>query len=57
VDEEQVGIEEGYREVNNVFEQWMNIAPEGGEGQDQYNRYCSNAELEVSVKNRLESIH
>ena len=52
--QERVGIEEGQREANNVFEQWMNIAPEAGEGQDEYNRYCSNAEPEVSVQNPLQ---
>jgi len=38
VDEERVGIEEGHREANNVFEQGMNIAPEAGVGQDENNR-------------------
>ena len=47
-------IEQGQREANNVLEQYINIALETGEGQDEYNRYRSNAESEVSVQNPLE---
>ena len=54
LDEEHVEIEDGHREANNIFEQWMNIAPEAGKGQDEYNRYCRNAEPEVMVRNPLE---
>ena len=49
--EERVGPEECDRKANNIFEQWMNIAPAGGEGGDEYNRYCGNAEPEVTVQN------
>jgi len=50
---EQGGIVEGHREGHNDFEQWMNIAPQRGEGQDEYNRYCSNVEPEISTQNPL----
>lgn len=52
--QEPVVIEQGQREANNVLEQYINIALETGEGQDEYNRYRSNAESEVSVQNPLE---